>query len=63
MPLAQISLLEGSTDDQKRAVIQQVTDALVESTGVSKAAVRVLIIDLPSINWGVGGVPVKDLST
>lgn len=60
MPLAQISLLEGATEVQKRAVIASVTDALAASLGAPPASVRVLLTELPSLNWGVGGVPVKD---
>ena len=60
MPLAQVSLLEGATEEQKRAVIAKVTAALGESLGAPPASVRVLITELPSLNWGVGGVPVKD---
>ena len=60
MPLAQISLLEGASEEQKRAAIASVTQALVDSLGAPPASVRVLISELPSLNWGVGGVPVKD---
>lgn len=61
MPLAQISMLEGRTEDQKRAVIEKVTQALIEAIGVPAESVRVVIQDVPKTNWGIGGVSAKDL--
>ena len=33
MPFAQIYMIEGRTEEQKRAVIEKVTQALVEASG------------------------------
>lgn len=61
MPLAEISMMEGRTEDQKRAVIAQVTQALVSAVGVPAETVRVVIREVPKANWGIGGVSAKDL--
>jgi len=61
MPFAQIYMIEGRTVDQKRAVIQKVTAALVEATGAPKENVRVWIQDVPKENWGIAGESAKDL--
>jgi 4-oxalocrotonate tautomerase len=61
MPFAQIYMLEGRTEEQKRAVIEKVTAALVEATGTPIANVRVWIQDVPKENWGIAGVSAKDL--
>jgi 4-oxalocrotonate tautomerase len=61
MPFAQIYMLEGRTDDQKKAVIERVTQALVEATGAPIANVRVWIHDVPKQNWGIAGVSAKAL--
>ena len=61
MPFAQIFLLEGRTEDQKRVVIEKVTDALVESVGAPREIVRVMIQDVPKQNWGIAGETAKDL--
>lgn len=61
MPFAQIYLLEGRTTEQKRAVIEKVTQALMEATGAQRETVRVWIHDMPKDSWGIGGVPAKDL--
>lgn len=61
MPFAQIYMIEGRTAEQKRAVIQKVTAALVEATGAPKENVRVWIHDVPKENWGIAGESAKDL--
>lgn len=61
MPFAQIYLLEGRTEEQKRAVIQKVTQALQEALCAPKENVRVWIHDMPKENWGIAGVSAKDL--
>lgn len=61
MPFAQIYMLEGRTEDQKRAVIEKVTQALHEAVGAPKEAIRVWIHDMPKTNWGIAGVSAKDL--
>lgn len=61
MPFAQIYMLEGRTEEQKRAVIEKVTQALIEAVGAPKESVRVWIQDVPKTNWGIAGVSAKDL--
>jgi 4-oxalocrotonate tautomerase len=61
MPFAQIYMLEGRTEEQKRAVIEKVTQALVEAVGAPVNTVRVLIQDVPKTNWGIAGTSAKDL--
>ena len=59
MPFAQIYLLEGRTEEQKSAVIEKVTQALMEAVGAPKENVRVLIHDVPKENWGIAGESAK----
>lgn len=61
MPFAQIYLLEGRTEEQKRAVIQKVTAALQEAVDAPKENIRVWIHDVPKTNWGIAGVSAKEL--
>lgn len=61
MPFAQIYMIEGRTEEQKRAVIEKVSAALVEATGTPIANVRVWIQDVPKENWGIAGTSAKDL--
>ena len=61
MPFAQIYMLEGRTVEQKKAVIEKVTQALHEATGAPVENVRVWIQDVPKANWSIAGVSAKDL--
>lgn len=61
MPFAQIYMVEGRTEEQKRAVIENVTAALEKAVGAPKENVRVWIHDVPKENWGIAGVTAKDL--
>jgi len=61
MPFAQIYLLEGRSEEQKRLVIEKVTAALVEAVGAPVENVRVWIHDMPKENWGIAGKSAKDL--
>jgi 4-oxalocrotonate tautomerase len=61
MPFAQIHMIEGRTEEQKRAVIEKVTAALCEAVGAPKETVRVMILEVPNTNWGIAGTSAKDL--
>tara|TARA_R110001583_G_scaffold168885_1_gene321745 strand:- start:6751 stop:6942 length:192 start_codon:yes stop_codon:yes gene_type:complete len=61
MPFAQVYIIEGRTEEQKRAVIQKVTQALVDAVGVPKENVRVWIHEVPKENWGIAGASAKDM--
>jgi 4-oxalocrotonate tautomerase len=61
MPFAQIYMIEGRTEDQKRAVIEKVTQALIEAVNAPPESVRVWIQEVPKTNWGIAGKTVKDL--
>ncbi len=60
MPIAQIFMLEGRSEAQKRAVIEKVTQALVEAVDAPMASVRVLITEVPAANWGIAGETAQD---
>lgn len=61
MPFAQVFLIEGRSEEQKRAVIEKVSQALVEAVGAPIANVRVWITEVPKTQWGIAGQTVKDL--
>ena len=61
MPFAQIYMLEGRTEEQKKAVIEKVTQALVDGVGGPPANERVWIHDVPKENRGIAGVSAKEL--
>jgi 4-oxalocrotonate tautomerase len=61
MPFVQIYLMEGRSEEQKRAVIQKVTAAIVEAVDAPVENVRVWIHDMPKSNWGIAGETAKEL--
>ncbi|MBH1965421.1 MAG: 4-oxalocrotonate tautomerase family protein [Comamonadaceae bacterium] len=61
MPFAQIYMLEGRSKEQKRAVIEKVTQALVDAIDAPQQNVRVWIHEMPKENWGIAGSTAESL--
>lgn len=56
MPFVNIKITrEGATPDQKAALIKGVTDLLVETLGKNPATTVVVIEEVDTDNWGIGG--------
>jgi len=57
MPLVDIQLIEGVfTDDQKKEMIEKITDTMVEIEGESLRGVTwVRVQEINSGEWGIGG--------
>ena len=60
MPLVQVTILEGRDAETKRALLHELTEAVVRATGSPRASVRVLLHELPAAHWAVGGVPKEE---
>jgi 4-oxalocrotonate tautomerase len=61
MPFAQIFLIEGRTDEQKKLLIEKVSAAMAEALGAPLETTRVWVQDVPKGQWGIGGKTAKDL--
>ena len=57
MPLVQISLWPGRSDEVKEKMIAAVTEAVSRTSGAPPEAVEVIIHEVPKTNWGMGGTP------
>jgi 4-oxalocrotonate tautomerase len=57
MPLVNVKLIEGVFDDhQKKAIIEKLTDAMVEVEGENMRPVTwVVVEEVKSGEWGIGG--------
>jgi 4-oxalocrotonate tautomerase len=57
MPLIQVKVIEGVfSDEQKREIVQKLTDAMVSVEGENMRPVTwVLIEDVKSGEWAIGG--------
>jgi 4-oxalocrotonate tautomerase len=60
MPLVQITMLQGRTADQKRKVVQRITDAMVEEAGAKREAIVVTFNEVSKESYASGGVLMAD---
>ena len=60
MPYVTVKMLKGRTEDQKKALVEKVTDAVVETTGASKETVTVFIEEMAKNHYAVGGKRFSD---
>ncbi|MCR6098597.1 4-oxalocrotonate tautomerase [Salipaludibacillus agaradhaerens] len=60
MPIVTIKMLEGRTDDQKRALVEKVTEAVTETTQAPAERVSVVIEEMSPAHFGVGGTRASD---
>lgn len=55
MPVIHIHMLDGRTVEQKRALVDKVTKAVVETINTTPEHVKVLLHDMPREDYAVGG--------
>lgn len=60
MPIVTVKMLEGRTDEQKRALVEKVTAAVSETSGAPKEKVHVCIEEMSKNHYGVAGVRISD---
>lgn len=61
MPYVNIKITDdGVTAEQKKAVIRGVTQVLVDVLGKNPATTMVVIDEVPTDNWGIGGESVTE---
>jgi len=60
MPIVQIDLLEGRTLDQKRLLVEKVTQAIIESTGAPAENISIILRDMAKENYAKAGKLASD---
>lgn len=60
MPLVQVHMAEGRTPVQKKALMNAITDAMVEHLGAPRESVRVWIGEFPNTDFMAGGELLAD---
>lgn len=60
MPIVTVKMLEGRSDQQKKALVEKVTAAVVETTGAAVDAVSIVIEEMKKTDYAVGGVRKSD---
>ncbi len=62
MPYVNIKITnEGATDQQKKKLMEGVTQLLVDVLNKNPNTTIVVIDEVETDNWGIGGVPVTEL--
>ena len=56
MPTLRVEMMEGRTPEQKKALVQALTQAVVQTLGTKAESVDSLIYDIKRQDWATGGV-------
>lgn len=60
MPLVQIHMLKGRTEEQKKRMMAEVTEAIARTLQAPKESIRIAIYELPRNHWSVGGITMEE---
>lgn len=55
MPIVTVQLMEGRTPEQKAAMMKEITDAIVKTTGAKRENVSIIVNDMKKENYGLAG--------
>ena len=61
MPYVTVKMLEGRTDEQKRNLVEKVTEAVKETTGASEEKIVVFIEEMRKEHYAVAGNRLSDM--
>ena len=61
MPICHVHLIEGRSVQQKRLLIQKITQAMHEAIDAKPESVRVILTEVPKEHFGIGGKSVGEL--
>ena len=56
MPTLRVEMMEGRTPEQKKALVQALTQAVVDTLGSKPESVDILLYDIKRQDWATGGV-------
>jgi 4-oxalocrotonate tautomerase len=56
MPTLRVEMMEGRTPEQKKALVQALTQAVVDTLGSTPESVDILLYDIKRQDWATGGV-------
>ncbi|CQD18692.1 4-oxalocrotonate tautomerase [Mycobacterium europaeum] len=60
MPLVEVTLVEGRTPEQLRALITGLTDAVEMAIGAARESIRVVLREVPATHWAAGDVTIAE---
>lgn len=59
MPIVEVHILEGRTDEMKEQLIVKVTEAVHETLNAPLESIRVIIDEMPLQHFGIAGESVR----
>jgi len=60
MPHVQITWVEGRTTEQKRKVVERITQVLMDEANAKRESVSISFVDVPTTNYASAGMLVAD---
>ena len=60
MPLVTVQMFEGRTVEQKRELVEAITEAVVRIAKTTPDATQIIITDIPKHNWASAGKLASD---
>ena len=60
MPVIRVEMFK-RTQEQKKQLVKELTDAFVNTCGGNKEAIKILITEVEESNWSSGGILMSDI--
>lgn len=60
MPLIEVTLVEGRSPQQLRALISELTQAAARTVAAPLASIRVVVREVPATHWSAGDVTIAE---
>ena len=60
MPIIRVEMFKGRTREQKRALVQELTEAFVRTCGGKPEAVTIVLSDIDKGDWAAAGALMAD---
>ena len=54
MPVVQVSVWAGISDEKKKKIVEGITE-VIEEIGVPREAITIIIYEVPKTDWASGG--------
>jgi 4-oxalocrotonate tautomerase len=60
LPVIRVDMIKGRTPEQKRALVEALTDSFIATCGGKPEQVQIVLADVEPEDWGSGGQLVAD---
>lgn len=61
MPLVEVTLAAGRSDDQIRAMIHEVHEAVLRTVNTQPEHIRVIVREVPRTHWATGDITIAEM--